>query len=70
MSNHDWSVANPDVAVAPVAGIAVFVNQKGEVTILQEDLDQEQLISIPLSHLPSLIAALQRVVQEGQCRTA
>ena len=65
--DFDWSPENEAVIVAPQEAIAVYRNVWNQIVIRAEDADDgvDAFVRISPEHLPRLIAALTRILEEG-----
>lgn len=56
-----------DVAIPQQDEIRVFVNQSGNISIVQKDpYDEEAIVYLSSSHATALIKAIRRVAKEAQ----
>ena len=67
-SKFDWKDLEDDLVVPRQRAIAVYENQNGEVVIRQagDHPDEDSIIVLHTNHVPALIEALQRHIDEKE----
>ncbi len=62
----EWGADNPDIVQHSVQGVAVFINQYGDISVIQErnwDEDEDTCIRLTFSGARELSEKLKELIQ-------